>query len=336
MDHATEKRAEHAEDSIAFPSDSPPPPSAPSPSRRQEQNLSQISPPSIDNKHRCQVFEALKNLKGGESGSAPANKTEWSQRTQMFDLKDDEIPEAERSIRRCRNDIESDTLVKRVEEEKLAKAADFYPDKENRDENTEARLNGIEWSKLYQAENGRRRKHRGGKRVKKKHAKKTSDRSATGHDVETSLEEAVINERSNKTSGVEMVDGREDHKQKDKKRERREERGQEDILESNQHEPAASVPEAIDRTTFVPEGKIETKRRRRKNEKPMSCQEMQEAGNAKKGRLPRTSEQKDAKRAARLERKIAAAVTRFGTDEELLAAKLAHEQHLSKLEEVAQ
>jgi hypothetical protein len=285
MDHATEKGAEHAEDSIALTFS--PPPSTPSPSHQRERDLSKIQ-------HESGLKKLLQEWASndyqklmGEFGSAEANRPKWNQRTQMADLKDGDIPGA---------------------------------------------INGIGGSKLHKAENGRRKNHRGGKRVKKKHARKASGWLESGDDVETTFEEPVVDEWGNKNSEVEMVGGYEDSKKKDKKKKRKEKRGDEEILESNQHEPAALASEAIDRTAFSPKGKIQTKKKREKNEKPMSCQEMQDAGNSKKGQRPRTVEKKDATRAARLERKVAAAVAPFGTDEELLAAKLAHKQHLSNME----
>jgi hypothetical protein len=268
-------------------------------------------------------------------GSEAANRPKWNPRTQMFDLKENNIPAAEHTNQISQRDAGSDILAKRIEVERLAKAAGFYPDKENRDENMEARLDEIGGSKLEEAENDHRRKRRKSKSGHKKHARKASDWSESGDDVETTLEETVVGEWGNENSGVEMIDGYEDHKQRDKKKKHREKRGQEEIPEPSQHDPAPSVPELIDLTMSSPEGNIKTKKKRRGLYEKMDAVEKAR----KKEWKRQCAERKAAASGARFEKKVARAVARFGTDEELLAAKqrmLDQKQQLSKLEKILQ
>jgi hypothetical protein len=334
MGSGSKKRREHEEDFIASPSDSPSPPSSPSPSRRREQTLSQISLERNRKKLlRKWVSDDIQKLMDG-FGSEAANRPKWNPRTQMFDLKESDIPAAEHINQISQKDVGSDILAKRIEVERLAKAAGFYPDKENRDENMEARLDKIGGSKFEEAENDHRRKRRKSKSGHKKHARKASDWSESGDDVETTLEETVVGEWGNENSGVEMIDGYEDHKQKDKKK-HGEKRGQEEIPEPNQHEPAPSVPELVDLTMSSPEGNIETKKKRSSLSEKMDAVEKVRKKEWKRQR----AERKAAASGARFEKKVAHAVARFGTDEELLAAKqrmLDQKQQLSKLEKILQ
>jgi mannose-6-phosphate isomerase-like protein (cupin superfamily) len=307
MGSGSKKRREHEEDFIAFPSDSPSPQSSPSPSRRREQILSQIHLERDRKKQlRKWVSDDIQKLMG-EYGSAEANRPKWNPSTQMFDLKENDIPAAERSIQVSQKDVGSDILAKRIEVERLAKAAGFYPDKENRGKDMEVRLDEIGGSKLDETENDHRRKRRKSKSGHKKHARKASDCSESSDDVEMTFGEAVINERGIKNSGVEMVDGYQGHKQKDKKK-RREKRDQEEILESNQHEPATSAQEVIDLKTSSPEGNIKTKKKTRGRSEKMDAAEK-----AKRKELRRLRKKRKRK-----------------------AKELAQEQHLSQLEDISQ
>ena len=113
----------------------------------------------------------------GEFGSAEADRPKWNPRTQMFDLKENNIPAAERTNQISQEDVGSDIFAKRIEVERLAKAAGFYPDKENRDENMDAQLDGIGGDEFHEAENEHRRKRRKSKSKSshKKDARKASD-----------------------------------------------------------------------------------------------------------------------------------------------------------------
>jgi hypothetical protein len=92
-----------------------------------------------------------------EFESASANRPKWNPRTQMFDLKENNIPAPERKNQIFQKDVGSDILAKRIEVERLAKAAGFYPDKEDRE-----RIWKHDWTKLGKVSLTRLRRPGGG------------------------------------------------------------------------------------------------------------------------------------------------------------------------------